>query len=79
MYDFRLRYRLIKLILLTASEAILTSKFKSELSLVASMNFRSVNCASKILEHVSASVRGDRCVNCSVNAVVEINVFDLVS
>jgi len=43
------------------------------------MNFRSVNCASKILEPVSASVRGDRCVNCSVNAVVEINVFDLVS
>jgi len=32
----------------------LTSKFKSDLSLLVLMNFRSVNCASKILNHVGA-------------------------
>jgi len=38
----------------TAAEVILTSKFKSDLSLLVLMNFYFVNCASKILNPVGA-------------------------
>ena len=57
LYYFRLHYCLIKLVLFAAFEATLTSKLKSELSLLASMNFYSVNCASNILNPVGASIQ----------------------
>lgn len=40
-----------------ASEAILTSRFKSEMSLLVLMNFYSMNCASKILKPMDACDR----------------------
>jgi len=46
----------------TAAEAILPSKFKSELSSLVLMNFHSMNCASKILNPVGASVCIRSCV-----------------